>query len=49
MASLGDDGKSLGDRQAPTASYAKFSPDFHFDEKNKNILVDNFGMEELLL
>ena len=33
MASLGDDKKSLGDRQAPTASYAKFSPPFHFDEK----------------
>lgn len=29
MASLGDDGKSLGDRQAPTASYAAFSPAFH--------------------
>ncbi len=35
MASLGDDNKSLGDRQAPTASYAKFSPDFHFDEKKQ--------------
>ena len=33
MASLGDDLKSLGDRQAPTASYAKFSPDFHFNAK----------------
>lgn len=33
MASLGDDLKSLGDRQAPTASYAKFSPEFHFSEK----------------
>ncbi|MFV7790839.1 cytochrome-c peroxidase [Aliarcobacter lanthieri] len=33
MASLGDDGKSLGDRQAPTAMYAKFSPKFHFNEK----------------
>lgn len=33
MASLGDDGKSLGDRQAPSASYAKFSPTFHFNEK----------------
>ncbi|OCL81589.1 cytochrome-c peroxidase [Arcobacter porcinus] len=33
MASLGDDLKSLGDRQAPTASYAKFSPEFHFDSK----------------
>ena len=30
---LGDDLKSLGDRQAPTASYAKFSPDFHFNAK----------------
>ena len=26
--SLGDDGKSLGDRNAPTASYAMFSPNF---------------------
>lgn len=30
--SLGDDGKSLGDRNTPTASYARFSPPFH---KNK--------------
>lgn len=28
-ASLGDDGGSLGDRNAPTASYAAFSPAFH--------------------
>ncbi|HEY0837580.1 MAG TPA: cytochrome c peroxidase [Azospirillum sp.] len=27
-ASLGDDGRSLGDRNAPTASYARFSPPF---------------------
>ncbi|MCW8843467.1 MAG: methylamine utilization protein MauG [Rhodobacteraceae bacterium] len=27
--SLGDDGKSLGDRSAPTASYAAFVPPFH--------------------
>lgn len=27
--SLGDDGKSLGDRNAPTASYAAFTPRFH--------------------
>ena len=27
--SLGDDGRSLGDRNAPTASYAAFSPEFH--------------------
>lgn len=32
MASLGDDGKSIGDRNAPTASYAKFSP--HFQKNN---------------
>lgn len=31
-ASRGDDGSSLGDRNAPTASYAAFSPNFHFDE-----------------
>mgnify|MGYP001793516633 CR=1 FL=1 len=27
--SLGDDGVSLGDRNAPTASYAKYAPKFH--------------------
>ncbi len=35
MASLGDDGKSLGDRNAPIAAYAKFSPKFHFDKVKK--------------
>ena len=30
-ASLGDDGVSIGDRSAPTAAYASFSPGFHFD------------------
>lgn len=29
MASPGDDGVSLGDRNAPTAAYAAFSPTFH--------------------
>lgn len=29
--SLGDDGTSLGDRNAPTAAYARFSPGFHRD------------------
>ncbi|GAB4356955.1 MAG: cytochrome-c peroxidase [Oricola sp.] len=29
MASPGDDGHSLGDRNAPTAAYASFSPEFH--------------------
>ncbi len=32
MASLGDDGKSVGDRNAPTAGYAMFSP--HFQKNN---------------
>jgi len=30
--SLGDDGVSLGDRNAPTAGYARFSPRFHRNE-----------------
>jgi len=30
-ASRGDNGTSLGDRNAPTASYAAFAPSFHFD------------------
>jgi cytochrome c peroxidase len=42
MASLGDDNKSLGDRQAPTASYAKFSPNFHFDEKKQKYIGGQF-------
>ncbi|MEZ4693170.1 cytochrome-c peroxidase [Arcobacter aquimarinus] len=42
MASLGDDEKSLGDRQAPTASYAKFSPSFHFDEKKQKYIGGQF-------
>ncbi|RTE67209.1 methylamine utilization protein MauG [Amphritea opalescens] len=31
--SLGDDGHSLGNRNAPTASYAMFSPDFQLTEE----------------
>lgn len=31
--SLGDDGKSLGTRNTPTASYAMISPEFHFNKK----------------
>jgi cytochrome c peroxidase len=31
--SLGDDGVSIGDRNAPSAGYAMFSPGFHFSEK----------------
>lgn len=33
--SLGDDGKSLGDRNAPSAAYAALSPEFHYDKKKK--------------
>jgi len=33
--SLGDDGVSLGDRNAPTASYALFSPDFHHGSRSR--------------
>ncbi|WP_316862308.1 cytochrome c peroxidase [uncultured Cohaesibacter sp.] len=32
-ASLGDDEKSVGDRNAPTASYAAFSPRFHKNDE----------------
>ncbi|MCW2308479.1 cytochrome-c peroxidase [Rhodobium gokarnense] len=35
--SLGDDGSSLGDRNAPTASYAVFSPPFHRREDGKYV------------
>ena len=31
-ASLGDNAVSIGDRNAPTAAYATFSPAFHFDD-----------------
>lgn len=50
MASLGDDGKSLGDRQAPSAAYAKFSPKFHFDEKKQKYIGGQFwdGRESTL-
>lgn len=33
--SLGDDGKSLGDRNTPTAAYARFSPHFHRNKDGK--------------
>lgn len=41
-ASLGDDGHSLGDRTAPTAAYARFSPVFHYDEKKKAYVGGQF-------
>jgi len=36
-ASLGDDGKSIGDRNAPTTTYAMFSPEFHRNEKKEYV------------
>lgn len=50
MASLGDDGHSLGDRQAPSAAYAMFSPKFHYDEKKKKFVGGQFwdGREDTL-
>ena len=35
--SLGDDGRSLGDRNAPTAAYARFSPRFHKNDQGEYI------------
>jgi len=42
MASMGDDNKSVGDRQAPSAAYAMFSPEFHYDEKKKKYIGGQF-------
>ncbi len=42
MASLGDDKKSLGDREAPSAAYAMLSPNFHFDEKKQKYVGGQF-------
>ncbi|CAC9448040.1 Cytochrome c551 peroxidase (EC 1.11.1.5) [uncultured Gammaproteobacteria bacterium] len=41
-ASLGDDGKSLGDRNTPSAAYAMLSPDFHFNKKNQQWIGGQF-------
>ena len=48
--SLGDDGKSIGDRNAPTAAYAMFSPKFHFDSKKNEFIGGQFydGREHTL-
>jgi cytochrome c peroxidase len=42
MASLGDNGTSLGDRQAPTLSYAMFSPKFHYDKESNQYVGGQF-------
>ncbi len=36
-ASLGDDGQSVGDRNAPTTSYTRFSPAFHKTPEGKYV------------
>lgn len=40
--SLGDDGKSIGDRNTPTAAYAMFSPEFHYDKEKKQYIGGQF-------
>lgn len=42
MSSMGDNNKSIGDREAPTASYAKFSPAFHFDKTKQKYIGGQF-------
>lgn len=48
--SLGDDLKSIGDRNTPPAAYAMFSPDFHYDEKKGEFIGGQFwdGREDNL-
>lgn len=48
--SLGDDGKSIGDRNTPTASYAMYSPKFHYHKKKKQHIGGQFydGREHTL-
>ena len=41
-ASLGDDGTSRGDRNAPTAAYAAFSPEFRFDTEEQLYIGGQF-------
>jgi len=50
MVSLGDDLKSRGNRNAPTAAYAMMSPHFHFDSKKQQYLGGQFldGRENTL-
>ena len=40
--SLGDDQTSIGDRNAPTAAYAMFIPDFHYDQAKKQYMGGPF-------
>lgn len=45
-ASLGDDGASLGDRNAPTASYAAFSPTFSEGTRSRVASQQTSGVED---
>ncbi len=40
--SLGDDGQSFGDRNTPTATYAQFSPPFHYDSREQAFVGGQF-------
>lgn len=42
MSSLGNDNKSFGDRNAPTASYAAFAPEFFYSRKKKTYMGGQF-------
>ncbi|SUO96275.1 cytochrome-c peroxidase [Suttonella ornithocola] len=42
ITSVGDDGHSFGNRNAPTATYANTSPPFHYDEKLKEYVGGQF-------
>lgn len=42
MVSQGDDPTKFGNRNTPTALYAKYSPSFHFDEKINDYVGGQF-------
>lgn len=42
MVSIGDDNKSFGNRNTPTASYAAFSPKFFYSKKKKTYIGGQF-------
>lgn len=44
--SLGDNSTSIGDRNAPTAAYASFSPEFHSGKRERSIVLSKFGSYE---
>ncbi len=44
--SLGDNGTSIGDRNAPTAAYAFKSPEFHSGTRQRSVVLQRFGAYE---